>query len=89
LFNFTATKTNFLPITSKLTVYVFINYLAKDGISGTGNISSIRSMLDETNFYHQRQGQPSELTKRITYILGDYTQKYPLSLATLGALRIW
>lgn len=47
-------------------------------------IFDAKSMLDETNFYHQRQGKPSELTKRITYILGDYTQQYPLSLATLG-----
>lgn len=44
-----------------------------------------KSMLDEQNFYNQRQGSPSELSKKITYILGDYTKRYPISGMTLGA----
>lgn len=45
-----------------------------------------KSMLDETNFYAQRQGQPSELTKTLTYILGSYNNKYPISQLTLGGV---
>jgi len=45
-----------------------------------------KSMLDETNFYHQKQGVPSELTKTLTYILGSYTKNYPLSTMTLGGV---
>jgi len=48
-------------------------------------IFDAKSMLDETNFYHQRQGMPSELTKKLTYILGSQKRNYPLSLMTLGA----
>ena len=52
----------------------------------TESIYDSKSMLDETNFYHQRQGKPSELTKKLTYILGDYTKKYPISSMTLGGI---
>lgn len=45
-----------------------------------------KSMLDETNFYHQRQGAPSELTKKLTYILGDYNKSFPISTMTLGGV---
>ena len=45
-----------------------------------------KSMLDETNFYHQGQGSPSELTKKLTYILGDYNRLYPLSSMTMGGV---
>lgn len=45
-----------------------------------------KSMQDEQNLYHQRHGAPSELTRRITYIIGDYTKKYPLTMATLGSV---
>ncbi len=45
-----------------------------------------QSMRDEVNFYHQRQGAPSELTKTITYILGSYNRNYPISLMTNGAV---
>lgn len=45
-----------------------------------------KSMLDEMNFYHQRQGMPSELTKRLTFILGKHKGNYPLSLATMGGI---
>lgn len=45
-----------------------------------------KSMIDETNFYHQRQGMPSELTKKLTYILGRQKRNYPLSLMTLGGV---
>jgi len=44
-----------------------------------------KSMLDEQNFYHQRQGAPSELTRKLTYIMGDYSKNYPISMMTLGA----
>jgi hypothetical protein len=43
-------------------------------------------MLDEQNFYHQKQGSPSELTRKLTYILGDYTKQYPISSMTLGSI---
>lgn len=49
-------------------------------------IFDAKSTLDEENFYHQRQGHPSELTKKLTYILGDYTKNYPISTATVGAV---
>lgn len=45
-----------------------------------------KSMLDEENFYHQRQGAPSELTKKLTYILGSYNKNYPISMMTLGGV---
>lgn len=45
-----------------------------------------KSLLDENNFYHQRQGAPSELTRKITYILGDYNKNYPISLMTMGGI---
>jgi len=45
-----------------------------------------KSMLDELNFYHQRQGAPSELTKKLTYILGDYNKNFPLSMMTVGGV---
>lgn len=45
-----------------------------------------QSMRDEVNFYHQRQGSPSELTKTMTYILGSYNRNYPISLMTNGAI---
>jgi hypothetical protein len=50
------------------------------------DIFDSKSMLDETNFYHQRQGSPSQLTKKLTYILGDYTKEYPISLMTEGGI---
>jgi hypothetical protein len=49
-------------------------------------IFDAKSMLDETNFYHQRQGAPSELTKRLTYILGDYNKSFPISTMTMGGV---
>jgi len=52
----------------------------------TESIFDAKSMLDETNFYHQRQGAPSELTRKLTYIMGDYTKNYPISLMTLGGI---
>ncbi len=44
------------------------------------------SMLDELNFYHQNQGKISELTRKLTYILGDYNKNYPISMMTMGNL---
>lgn len=44
-----------------------------------------KSMLDESNFYNQRQGSPSILTSKITYILGDANKAFPLSMMTVGA----
>ena len=52
----------------------------------TEAIFDSKSMLDETNFYHQRQGHPSELTRKLTYIMGDYKKMYPISLMTLGGI---
>lgn len=49
-------------------------------------IFDAKSCLDEENFYHQRQGLPSELTKKMTYILGDYNKNYPISTMTLGGV---
>lgn len=49
-------------------------------------IFDAKSMLDETNFYHQRQGMPSELTKKLTYILGSTNRNYPISMMTLGGV---
>lgn len=43
-----------------------------------------KSMLDEDNFYAQRQGSPSQLTKTLTYILGSYQRKYPIATMTEG-----
>jgi hypothetical protein len=43
-------------------------------------------MLDETNFYNQKQGKPAELTKKLTYILGNSTREYPLSTMTMGGI---
>lgn len=48
-------------------------------------IVDTKSLLDEQNFYHQRQGKPDVLTKKLTYVLGSYTNNYPLSMMTLGA----
>lgn len=45
-----------------------------------------KSMLDEENFYNQRQGAPSELTRKLTYILGSYNNDYPLSMMTEGGV---
>ena len=45
-----------------------------------------KSMLDEQNFYNQRQGKPSELTRKLTYILGDLTKQFPLTTMTTGAV---
>jgi len=43
-----------------------------------------KSNLDELNFYHQNQGQISKLTKKLTYLLGDYGKNYPISMMTMG-----
>lgn len=43
-----------------------------------------KSMLDETNFYHQGQGKPAELTKKLTHVMGSYSGKYPISMMTMG-----
>ena len=49
-------------------------------------IFDAKSMLDETNFYNQRQGAPSILTSKLTYILGDYNRSFPLSGMTVGGV---
>lgn len=43
-----------------------------------------KSLIDEENFYNQGQGKVSELTKKLTYVLGDYTKNYPISMMTMG-----
>lgn len=45
-----------------------------------------KSMLDEQNFYNQRQGSPSELSRKLTYILGSYNNDYPISMMTEGGV---
>jgi hypothetical protein len=45
-----------------------------------------KSMQDETNFYHQRQGQPDELTKKLVYILGSQVGRYPVSMQTMSSI---
>jgi hypothetical protein len=50
------------------------------------DIFDSKSMLDETNFYNQRQGSPSVLSKKLTYILGKESQEYPISLMTEGGI---
>lgn len=47
-------------------------------------IYDAKATLDEDNFYHQRQGSPSELTRILTYVLGDYNKAYPISMMTQG-----
>ncbi len=47
-------------------------------------IYDAKSMLDEHNFYNQRQGEPSQLTRTLTYILGDNNKNYPISMMTMG-----
>jgi|SRR6187551_22010 len=49
-------------------------------------IVDTKALLDENNFYHQRQGVPSELTKKLTYILGNTTRNWPISTMTLGGV---
>jgi hypothetical protein len=49
-------------------------------------IYDAKSMLDENNFYNQRQGSPSQLTKKLTYIMGDYKRKYPIATMTEGGI---
>lgn len=43
-----------------------------------------KALIDEENFYHQKQGNPSQLTKTLTYIMGKLNNKYPISLQTMG-----
>lgn len=48
------------------------------------DIFDAKSMIDETNFYAQRHGQPAELSQRLTWLLGDSTKSFPLAMATMG-----
>lgn len=50
------------------------------------SIFDAKSMLDETNFYHQRQGEPSVLTKTLTHMLGMKSKNYALQTMTLGGV---
>lgn len=61
------------------TIYPALKYQVQE------SIFDAKSMLDEQNFYHQRQGSPSVLTSTITYILGDYNKAFPISMMTQGA----
>lgn len=49
------------------------------------SIYDTNTFRDEDNFYHQKQGSVSSLTRSMTYILGKHTNKYPISLMTIGA----
>lgn len=42
------------------------------------------SHRDQDSFYAERQGKPAELSKELTYLLGDYTRSYPLSMQFYG-----
>ena len=48
------------------------------------DIYDAKGMLDEQNWYHQRQGKPDELSMKLTYLLGDNTRRFPLAMATYG-----
>jgi hypothetical protein len=48
-------------------------------------IFDAKGLKDEQNFYHQRQGSPSQLTRKLVYILGKQTSRYPIASMTLGA----
>jgi hypothetical protein len=52
----------------------------------TEQIYDSKSTLDEENFYSQKQGSPSELTQKLTYIMGNYKKNYPISTMTLGGI---
>jgi hypothetical protein len=43
-----------------------------------------KDLLDEQNFYHHRYGKPDELSMKLTWLLGDSTRSFPLSMATMG-----
>lgn len=45
-----------------------------------------KSLQDEENFYHQRQGQPDDLTKKLVYILGSKKNRYPISMQTMSTI---
>lgn len=45
-----------------------------------------KSMQDETNFYHTRNGSPDELTKKLVFLLGAQTNRYPISMMTMSTL---
>jgi len=63
-----------------------MNMLPRLKYQVTEHILDTKSLLDEENFYHQKQGSPSELTQKLTYILGDYNKNYPISLMTVGGV---
>lgn len=48
------------------------------------DIFDSKSMLDEMNFYNQRHGKPAELSMKLTWLLGDNSKNFPLSMATMG-----
>jgi len=48
------------------------------------DIFDAKAMLDENNFYAQRNGDPAELTMKLTWLLGDSTKSFPLAMATMG-----
>jgi hypothetical protein len=63
-----------------------MNQLPKLKYQVSEQIIDTKSLLDEENFYNQKQGSPSELTKKLTFILGDYNRNYPISLMTMGGI---
>ena len=52
----------------------------------TPMIYDSKSLQDEQNFYHQKHGAPDVLNRRITYVLGDYSKQWPLTMATVGSI---
>lgn len=52
----------------------------------TPQVWDSKSMIDEKNFYHQNQGKPDELTRKLTYILGDNNSNYPVMMMTTSEI---
>lgn len=48
------------------------------------DIYDAKGMLDEQNWYNQRHGKPDQLSMKLTWLLGDYTKNFPISMMTYG-----
>lgn len=47
-------------------------------------IYDAKSMLDEENFYNNREGKPDELSAKITWLLGSSDKMYPIATMAEG-----
>ena len=43
-----------------------------------------QAMLDENNFYASRHGSPAELTMKLTWLLGDNTKSFPVTIRSVN-----